>query len=60
MRTLTDPALWAQVQRIVYPKRSPSEHPPFPRKACCVHRRIASWLYYKLLDDSALRAKVIT
>jgi hypothetical protein len=59
MRTPADPALWSQVQRIVYPHRMPSEHPPFARRACCVHRRIASWLYYKLLDNSALRAKVI-
>lgn len=58
MRALTDPALWAAVQRVTYPKRSPSDCPPFARSECSVKRKPASWLYYTLLDSPSLRAKV--
>jgi hypothetical protein len=57
--TPSDPGLWRQVQRIVYPRRSPSDHPPFARSDASPKRKVASWLYYTLLDDSGLRAKVL-
>lgn len=54
-----DRQLWQQVQRIVYPKRSPSSRPPFPRSAeMGPKRKPASWLYYQLHDDSHLRDQV--
>jgi hypothetical protein len=52
--------LWHAVQRIVYPRRSPSYGPPFRRETCAPWRRPASWLYYTLLDSPELRAKVIS
>jgi hypothetical protein len=57
---MIDMKLWHDVQRIAYPKRSPSNSPPFTRG---LHmgpkRKPASWLYYLLLDDAELRAKVL-
>lgn len=58
-RSATDRLLWQEVQRIAYPKRSPSDHPPFPRDQCSPGRKPASWLYWELLDDAGLRAKVL-
>lgn len=51
----TDSGLWHQVQRIVYPRRFPSNHPPFERSECSPKRKPASWLYYTLLDNPEVR-----
>lgn len=50
-----NPYLWELVQRIVYPRRWPSDHPPFARETCGPKRKPASWLYYMLLDNPPLR-----
>ncbi len=55
----SDLELWRQTQRIVYPRRWPSDHPPFSRAEVSVKRKRASWLYYTLLDNFDLRAKVL-
>lgn len=52
-----DSHLWDQVQRITYPSRFPSLHPPFEREGCGPKRKPASWLYYTLLDSPALRIR---
>jgi hypothetical protein len=55
-----DMDLWHTVQRIVYPRAAlPSNHPPFPSETASPKRRPASWLYFTLLDDAQLRAKVL-
>lgn len=55
-----DRALWARVQRIAYPKRAPTSHPPFPQSFNNgPKQRPASWLYHLLANDAALRAKVL-
>jgi hypothetical protein len=51
--------LWRECQRIAWPRKSPSEYPPFAREICAPWRRPASWLYYTLLDDPELRAAVL-
>lgn len=57
---MIDLALWHQVQRIVYPKRTPSNGAPFARDAGLgPKRKPASWLYWLLADDAELRAKVL-
>lgn len=56
---MIDVTLWHAAQRLVYPQRSPSNNPPFPREQCSVKRKVASWLYYTLLDDPSLRSKVL-
>jgi hypothetical protein len=56
---MIDLPLWHQAQRLVYRRRCPSDHPPFPRSEASVKRKVASWLYYTLLDSPDLRAKVI-
>ena len=56
---MIDMMLWHAVQRLVYPGRWPSNHPPFPHPQVSVKRKVASWLYYTLLDSPELRAKVI-
>jgi hypothetical protein len=42
--------LWRFAQRVVYPKRWPSEGPPYPRTETGTTRKPASYLYYRLLD----------
>lgn len=56
---MIDLQLWRQVQRLVYPKRFPSSHPPFPRSITSPAHKRASWLYYQLAEDAQLRAKVL-
>lgn len=53
------PALWWMCQKIVYPKRVPSKHPPFNKEECSAKKKKASFLYHLLLEDSALRWKFI-
>lgn len=57
--SVKDMTLWHAAQRLVYPNRWPSDHHPFPREQASVKRKRASWLYYTLLDDPVLRAKVL-
>jgi hypothetical protein len=48
-----DMPLWYACQRAVYPKRSPSDHPPFAH--ACPEHRTASWLYQTLSTNPGLR-----
>lgn len=53
-----DPDLWARVQRLVYPGRTPSTYPPFPKDGTSPNRMPASWIYHLLVENRALRDQV--
>lgn len=52
------PDLWRRVQRLVYPKRTPSTYPPFPKAISVPAKFPASWLYHLLAEYPQLRDQV--
>jgi hypothetical protein len=54
-----DLSLWHACQRIAYPTRSASNHPPFLGPLPRADRMPASWLYLKLAANPPLRAQVM-
>ena len=60
MNNAIDLPLWHACQRIAYPTRSASDHPPFLGPLPRPNRMPASWLYHKLAANPELRFQVLS